>query len=69
MLLALALAGVILAFATADPEVSVFSPAGPWLLLGSAVAAVGFGRATGAAATRWSRRALRADRRPGALWR
>ena len=29
---ALALAGVILAFATADPEVSVFSPAGPWLL-------------------------------------
>ena len=35
-LLALALAGVILAFATADPEVSVFSPAGPWLLLASA---------------------------------
>ena len=38
-LLALALAGVILAFATADPEVSVFSPAGPWLLAGSLVAA------------------------------
>lgn len=36
--LALALAGVVLAFATADPEVSVFSPLGPWLLLGSAVA-------------------------------
>ncbi len=35
-LLALALGGVILAFATADPEVSVFSPVGPWLLLGSA---------------------------------
>ena len=35
-LLALALAGVILAFATADPEVAVFSPAGPWLLLASA---------------------------------
>ena len=34
-LLGLSLAGVILAFATADPEVSVFSPAGPWLLLGS----------------------------------
>ncbi len=34
-LLALALAGVILAFATADPEVSVFSPAGPWFLAGS----------------------------------
>jgi MFS family permease len=35
-LLAAALAGVILAFATADPEVAVFSPAGPWLLLVSA---------------------------------
>lgn len=42
LLLALALGGVILAFATADPEVSVFSPAGPWLLAGAAVAAVGF---------------------------
>ena len=41
-LLALALSGVILAFATADPEVSVFSPAGPWLLAGSAVATAGF---------------------------
>jgi MFS family permease len=41
-LLGLALAGVILAFATADPEVAVFSPAGPWLLLGSGVAAAGF---------------------------
>ena len=55
-LLALALAGIILAFATADPEVSVFSPAGPWLLTGSLVAAVLFwvhsashGRAAGAA--------------------
>ncbi|HET6651606.1 MAG TPA: MFS transporter [Nocardioides sp.] len=43
LLLGLALSGVILAFATADPEVAVFSPAGPWLLAGSAVAAVGFG--------------------------
>lgn len=43
-LLALALAGIILAFATADPEVSVFSPAGPWLLTGSLVGAVLFGR-------------------------
>lgn len=43
-LLAAALAGVILAFATADPEVSVFSPAGPWLLLGSAVLSVAFWR-------------------------
>jgi MFS family permease len=41
-LLALALAGVILAFATADPEVSVFSPSGPWYLVGSALAAAGF---------------------------
>lgn len=39
-LLALALGGVILAFATADPEVQVFSPAGPWYLGGSAVATV-----------------------------
>ena len=39
-LLALTLAGVILAFATADPQVSVFSAAGPWLLAGSAIFAV-----------------------------
>jgi len=38
-LLGLALAGVVLAFATADPEVQVFSPAGPWLLVGSVLAA------------------------------
>jgi MFS family permease len=43
-LLSLALAGVIIAFASADPEVQVFSPAGPWLLLGSAVAAYSFWR-------------------------
>ena len=42
LLLGLALSGVILAFATADPEVSLFSPAGPWLLAGSAAAAAGF---------------------------
>ena len=42
LLLALALAGVILAFATADPEVQVLAPSGPWLLLGSAVAAAAF---------------------------
>lgn len=34
------LAGIVLAFATADPEVAVFSPQGPWFLAGSAVAAV-----------------------------
>jgi MFS family permease len=39
-LLALALAGVILAFSTADPEVAVLSPAGPWLLLASAAVLV-----------------------------
>jgi MFS family permease len=32
VLLATALGGVIVAFATADPEVQVFSPAGPWAL-------------------------------------
>jgi MFS family permease len=41
-LLALGLSGMILAFATADPEVQVFSAAGPWLLLGSTVAAAAF---------------------------
>lgn len=42
LLLGAALAGVILAFATADPQVQVFSDAGWWFLLGSVVAAVGF---------------------------
>ena len=42
LLLALALAGVILAFATADPEVQVFAPEGPWLLMGSALSAALF---------------------------
>jgi MFS family permease len=42
LLLAAALAGVILAFATADPKVQVFSDQGLWFLLGSAVAALLF---------------------------
>lgn len=42
VLLALALAGIVLAFATADPEQEVMSPAGPWLLAGAAVFAVAF---------------------------
>jgi MFS family permease len=42
LLLAVVLAGVILAFATADPKVQVFSDQGLWYLLGSAVAAVAF---------------------------
>ncbi len=41
-LLGIALAGIVLAFATADPAVAVFSPQGPWFLLGSAMAAVLF---------------------------
>lgn len=41
-ILAVALGGIILAFATADPEVAVFSPAGPWLLAVSAIATVAF---------------------------
>jgi MFS family permease len=40
LLLAIALGGVILAFATADPSVQVFSDQGLWYLLGSAVATV-----------------------------
>jgi hypothetical protein len=37
-----ALGGIILAFATSDPEVHVFSPAGPWYLAIAAVGAVLF---------------------------
>ena len=44
-LLAVALGGVILAFATADPQVQVFSDRGLWYLLGGAVGAVAFGAA------------------------
>lgn len=42
LLAGVALGGVILAFATADPEVQVFSENGLWFLLGAAVAAVLF---------------------------
>ncbi|MBL0748148.1 MFS transporter [Nocardioides sp. G10] len=42
LLLALALGGVILAFATADPKVEVFSPRGRWYLLGAVVAGAAF---------------------------
>jgi MFS family permease len=38
LLLAVALGGVILAFATADPQVQVFSDQGAWYLVGSAIA-------------------------------
>lgn len=52
LLLALALSGVVLAFATADPERELMSPAGPWLLVGAAVFAVAF--------IAWQRRTPRA---------
>ncbi|MFC6285701.1 MFS transporter [Nocardioides sp. GCM10027113] len=42
LFLAATLGGVILAFATADPEIQVFSDQGLWYLLASAVAAVAF---------------------------
>jgi FtsH-binding integral membrane protein len=42
LFLGVALAGVILAFATADPKVQVFSDPGGWFLLGSAAAALAF---------------------------
>ncbi len=42
LLLATALGGVILAFATADPKVEVFSPRGRWYLVGAAIAAAVF---------------------------
>jgi len=42
LLLALALGGIVLAFATSEPEVEVLSPGGPWYLTASAVLAVLF---------------------------
>ncbi len=39
LLLALALGGIVLAFATSQPEVEVLSPLGPWYLAASAVLA------------------------------
>jgi MFS family permease len=68
LLLAAALAGVILAFATADPQVQVFSPAGPWLLAGGLVAAVAFWRRNGTVANPLvPPRALRATPAWGAM--
>lgn len=42
LLLAAALGGVILAFATADPKIEVFSPRGRWYLLGAVLASAAF---------------------------
>ncbi len=44
LLLAVALSGIILAFATADPKIQVFSDQGVWYLLGGAVAGALFVR-------------------------
>lgn len=67
-LLAGTLAGVILAFASADPEVQVISPAGPYLLLGSAACAALFAwRQTRAAAPLIPSGALRARPAWGAV--
>lgn len=43
LLLGVALGGIVLTFATADPAVELMSPSGPWLLAGSAVALAVFG--------------------------
>lgn len=42
LLLAATLGGVILAFATADPKIEVFSPRGRWYLLGAVLASAAF---------------------------
>ncbi|MCW2753637.1 MAG: MFS-type drug efflux transporter [Marmoricola sp.] len=42
LLLAVLLGGVIIAFATADPQVQVFSPAGPYCLAVAVLAAIAF---------------------------
>jgi MFS family permease len=68
VLLAAALAGVVLAFATADPEVQVFSPVGLWFLAGSAASAALFvARQRSAAHPLVPRRALRQTAAWGAI--
>lgn len=42
LLLGVALGGVVLTFAVADPAVELMAPSGPWLLAGSAVALAAF---------------------------
>jgi MFS family permease len=59
LLLALGLAGVVLAFATADPEREVMAPAGPWLLAGAVLCGLGFAL--------WQRRTPHAIVPPGLL--
>lgn len=43
LLLGVALGGIVLTFAVADPAVELMAPSGPWLLAGSAVALAAFG--------------------------
>ncbi len=43
LLLGVALGGIVLTFATADPAEELMAPSGPWLLAGSAVALAAFG--------------------------
>ncbi len=67
-LLAVALAGIVLAFATADPQVAVLSPQGPWYLAAAAVAgAVFWWRQRHAAYPLVPRRALSAKPAWGSL--
>ncbi|RIQ32117.1 MFS transporter, partial [Jiangella rhizosphaerae] len=42
LLLGVALGGIVLTFAVADPAVELMAPSGPWLLAGSAVALAAF---------------------------
>ncbi|MDQ4084579.1 MAG: MFS transporter [Actinomycetota bacterium] len=68
VLLGGALAGIVLAFATADPEVAVLAPQAPWYLVASALASGGFWwRQRGAAHPLVPRRALAARAAWGAL--
>jgi MFS family permease len=68
VLLGAALAGIVLAFATANPEVAALSPQGPWFLAAAALAAVGFWwRQRGAVNPLVPRRALAAPAAWGAL--
>jgi MFS family permease len=68
VMLGVALAGIVLAFATADPQVAVLSPQGPWYLAASAAATAGFWwRQRRAANPLVPRRALAAPAAWGAL--
>ncbi|WP_199521446.1 MFS transporter [Jiangella anatolica] len=68
LLLGVALGGIVLTFATADPAVELMADSGPWLLAGSAVALAAFGwRQRRAAAPLVPSAAVRATAAWGAL--